>query len=405
MGVIVLQAHKAEAMQRMKIGLIVLLVFIQTIPSFSQKDSVSGRFHIAVFTPLYLDSAFDAIDNYRYGKTFPRFFNAGLEFYEGAQLAIDSLQKEGAMLEIHVYDTRASAPRFDDLVKSDSLNRMDMIIGHVTSYEAKILADSAGRKNIPFINVNFPNDAGVSNNPNFVILNSTLKTHCEGLYRFLQKNFALSPIIVFRKKGQQEDRITDYFKEIEKTTASVPLKLKYVTLNDNFTPQQLSPHLNPDKTTVAVVGSLDINFAQRICQQLAVLNATHATTVFGMPTWDGADFTKPEYKNLEIFYSTPFYISPDDKNANALQQVFKTRFYSRPSDMVFRGYETLYHFGKLLIQHRENIGSSLADKNYLLFTQFDIQPVLDKKTMTLDYFENKKLYFLKKIDGVVKAVY
>lgn len=392
-------------MHRMKSGLIVLLVLIQTIPAFSQKDTVSRRFHIAIFTPLYLDSAFDVTETYRYGSAFPRFFNAGLEFYEGAQLAIDSLQREGVTLDVHVYDTKAGNSGFINLVKSDTLNKMDMIIGHVTVNEAKLLADSAAKKNVPFINVNFPNDAGVANNPNFVILNSTLRTHCEGLYRFLQKNFALSPIVVLRKKGQQEDVVLNYLKEIEKTTASVPLKLKYVTLEKDFTPQQLTPHLDPGKTTVAIAGSLDLNFAQRLCQQLATLTSSHATTIFGMPTWDVADFAKPDYKNLEIYYSTPFYISPEDKNAEVLEQVFKTKFYSRPSDMVYRGYETVYHFGKLLMLHKENIGSGLSDKRFSVFTQFDIQPVIDKKTNTLDYFENKKLYFIKKIDGTVKAVY
>jgi hypothetical protein len=37
--------------------------------------------------------------------------------------------------------------------------------------------------------------------------------------------------------------------------------------------------------------------------------------------------------------------------------------------------------------------------------EFDIQPVINRTTMTLDYFENKKLYFVKKVDGVVKTVY
>ena len=124
-----------------------------------------------------------------------------------------------------------------------------------------------------------------------------------------------------------------------------------------------------------------------------------------MPTWDVADVSKPESKNLEIFYSTPFYISPEDKNADSLENIFKTKYYSRPTEMVYRGYEAMYHFGKLLIQHKENIGSGLSDKRFLLFNQFDIQPVIDRKTNTLDYFENKKLYFVKKIDGVVKAVY
>ena len=39
------------------------------------------------------------------------------------------------------------------------------------------------------------------------------------------------------------------------------------------------------------------------------------------------------------------------------------------------------------------------------FTDFDIQPVIGKQNMTLDYFENKKLYFLKWQDGVLKGIY
>lgn len=392
-------------MDRMKVGFLAVVLFIQSLPALAQKDTITRRFHIAVFTPLYLDSAFDASAGYRYGTGFPKFFNAGLEFYEGVQLALDSLKKEGAKLEVHVYDTKSASPKFDEIVKSDSLSKIDLIIGHVTANEAKLLADTAAKKDIPFINVNFPNDAGVSNNPNFVILNSTLRTHCEGLYRFLQTNFALSPIVVFRKKGVQEDRLTEYFKDIEKTTVSVPLKLKFVTLDADFTPKQLTAHLSAGKTNVAIAGSLDVNFAYRLCQQLATVTTTHTTTVFGMPTWDGADFAKPEYKELEIYYSTPFYISADDKNAANLQQVFRTKYYSRPSDMVYRGYESVYHFGKLLMHHKENLNSSFSDKRFLPFTQLDIQPVIDKKTMTLDYFENKKLYFVKKVDGIVRAVY
>src|SRR5689334_7460139 len=54
-------------------------------------DSTDGRKRIAIFTPLYLDSAFDVAGNYRYdAKTFPRQSSAGLEFWEGAELAIDS---------------------------------------------------------------------------------------------------------------------------------------------------------------------------------------------------------------------------------------------------------------------------------------------------------------------------
>ncbi|HYC29730.1 MAG TPA: amino acid ABC transporter substrate-binding protein, partial [Chitinophagaceae bacterium] len=85
---------------------LVLLLVLQVCVSLAQ-DSAAKRYQVAVFTPLYLDSAFDATGNYRYDKYFPKFINPGLEFYEGVQMALDSLQKEGAKLDVFVYDLRS----------------------------------------------------------------------------------------------------------------------------------------------------------------------------------------------------------------------------------------------------------------------------------------------------------
>src|SRR6478735_2426677 len=58
-------------------------------PVMALPTDSTGRQRIAIFTPLYLDSAFDVAGNYRYdAKTFPRISSAGLEFWEGAELAI-----------------------------------------------------------------------------------------------------------------------------------------------------------------------------------------------------------------------------------------------------------------------------------------------------------------------------
>lgn len=400
------------------IALLTVCALLQAIASLAQVDTVFNpepiqdtvikekeRKRIAFFSPLYLDSAFDAMGNYRYAKTFPKFINPGLEFWEGAQLAIDSLRKEGVKIEVMVYDTRSTSKKFNDLLASDEVRDADLLIGHVNVNEAAQLAYLAGQLNVPFINANLPNEANVSNNPNYVMLNSTLFTHCTGIYKFLQRNYSVSNIIVFRKKGTTEDRLKTYFEEIEKSTAAIPLKLKYVTLTDKYTAANLQQYLDSNKTNVVLAGSLDAAFGLTLAQQLASLCTSYTTTLIGMPTWDVLDFEKTIYKGIEIIYSTPFYLNPTDKLVLNTTENFKTVFYSRPSDMLFRGFETLYHFTHLLLAHGTNLGSSLGDKNYKLFTDFDIQPVLDKSTMTLDYFENKKLYFVKKVDGVVKAVY
>jgi hypothetical protein len=368
-------------------------------------DSLPQRLQVAIFTPLYLDSAFDITDTYRYGKNFPRFINPGLEFYEGAQLAIDSLEKEGASLDFHIYDTRSVTKSLTTILKDTTFAATDLIIGHVSAYEARLLADAAARLEVPFINANFPNDAGVTKNPNYVLLNSTLFTHIQALYKFLQRNFSLSPITVFMKsKGPLEDLFKDYISTIEKSTSSVPLKLKYVTLNATFTEKDVIPHLDSNTTNIIISATLDTQFGQILTETLSELSVSYASTIFGMPTWDVLDFTKPQFKNLEIYYGTPFYISPTHKTAIDVTNHFRNRFYSRPTDMVFRGFDVVYHFTKVMLNKVAARQYAFTDRNFRLFTDYDIQPVTDPQNQ-VNYFENKKIYFVKKVDGVVKAVY
>lgn len=388
-------------MQKKSAHLLLFFVAALAVNSFGQQ-----RLKVAVFSPLFLDSAFDAEMSYKHGKNFPKYLNSGLEFYEGIQRAADSLEKQGMPLDLYVHDSRSQNSTVNQVIGNGALDSMDLIIGHVTANEAKALASTAATKNIPFINATYPNDAGVTNNPNFVILNSTLYTHCYAIYKFIQKNYALAPVVSFRKKGAQEDKLKGYFEEIARATSSVPLKIKYVTLEDDFTPEDLKEHLDEDRKTIVIAGSLDINFANILTQSLASLYINQPSVLFAMPTWwDATDFSKSEFKDIEVFYSTPFYISPVHPFAVELTNWFKTKFYSRPTDMFFRGYETLFHFAHLLQLNGKNFGSSLSDKRFKVFTDFDIQPVLDPKTTTLDFFENKRIYFIKKVNGVVTAVY
>lgn len=390
----------------MRIYFFASLVLLTIFQDLKAQDSIP-KHKIAIFAPLYLDSAFDAANEYRYAKNvFPKFINPGLEFYEGAQLALDSLNKEKANLEIHLFDTRSATETVSQQLSKPELKNVELIIAYCSGAEVKTFADAGLQKNIPIINVNLPNDGGVTSNPFFVMLNSTLKTQCEGIYRHIQKYYSLNPIIVFRKKGQLEDRIKIYFDEFGKNTLSIPLKLKYVDLADSFTVNQLTPYLDTTSQTLCVAGSLDENFGKRLALHLAVLKKQkYKAAVMGMPTWDAIkDFTKPEYKGIEIIYSTPFYNPRTDKVSMSITDYFSTKMYARPSDMVMRGYETVWRFGKLLMQYKSDIASNLTRKEYNIFREFDIQPVLNKQSMTLDYFENKKLYFLKWQDGIIKSV-
>ena len=371
----------------------------------NQPDNKGGKKKIAIFAPLYLDSAFDGNNEYRYAKNnFPKFINSGLEFYEGAQLALDSLSQEGVELEVFIYDTRSASETLDQQLARPELEDVSLIIAHCSNNEVRALSDLALKRKIPVINTTVPNDAGTTGNPYFILLNPTLRTQCEGIYRFLQKYYAIEPLVVFRRKGAADNAIKTLFDEYSKSTMGVPLKFKYVELPTNFTAAQLSSHLDSNRTSVCIAGSLDMNFGRNLSLQLASISKSYPLVIMGMPTWDGIrDFSRPEYKGPEIIYSTPFYNSRNDKVSLGITDYFNDSMFARPSDMVFRGYEVTWKFAKLLMSHANDLGSNLSSKQNNVFTEYDIQPVLNKKTMELDYFENKKLYFLKWKDGLINV--
>ena len=394
-------------MRKFKFGILTIfsLFLIQFTHVYAQPSP--SKLKIAIFAPLYLDSAFNYDNEYRFSKNiFPKFLNPGVEFYEGIQLAIDSLNKDKAQLEVFIYDTKSSKQTLQQQLQKPELQQISMMIVHCNSLEIKLFADAGLAKNIPVINVNLPNDGGTIGNPFFVLLNPTLRTQCEGIYQYVQKTFHNQPVVVFRKKGQLEDRIKSYIEEYAKNKMGSQLRLKYVDLADSFSVSQIRTHLDTTQQTVCIAGSLDEDFGKRLVLQLNTLKKQqYESVIMGMPTWDGISFTKPEYKGVDIIFSTPFYHSKTDKISSSLTAQFNKKMFARPSDMVFRGYEVMMRFSKMGLIYGKDIASNLANKHTKIFTDFDIKPVLNPQQMTLDYFENKKLYFLKWQDGSLSQVF
>lgn len=371
-------------------------------PVLVQPEKKSIR--IGLFVPLYLDSAFDASANFRYPpKTFPKFHLPGLEFYEGALLALDTLAAEKISVQLVVKDTRSGTESLTEQLNSPDCKALDLIVAYCAAHEIKTFAEAGLLRGIPVINVNSPNDGGVIENPFLVLLNSTLRTQCLSLSAYIREKFTRQSVVVFRKKGLLEDRIQTYLNEAGKSLGKNASKFIYVDLPDSFTVNHLIPKLDTLKPTLCLAGSLDENFGRRLALQLASLSkSNYGSTLIGMPTWDAIrDFVKPEYRGIDIVYCTPFFSLRTDSVSQSITHFFNEKIYARPSDMVLRGYEAIWHFSKLYQRYGNKISSHLTSREFEVFRELNIQPQVGARSNSLDYFENKKLYFLTWRDGIL----
>lgn len=379
-----------------------VFLFSMLLAVLSNGYAQTNQHRIALFVPLYLDSAFDATDTYRYGKTFPRQSISGLEFYLGAELALDSLSKEGKNIKVHVFDTRSSTTNIPAIAMNPVIDSIDLIIGSVSGTEYLQLASLADQKKIPFVSASYPNDGGIKNNPYVLIANAKLNTHLQSIYNYVLRNLGTSRIIYARRKSAADDRISDIFKSLNQAGNGQVLKMETVILPDLPTPEDLTGKLDSSRENVIIAGSVDENFGRSLASAALANSKTFAVTMVGMPTWEGIrDLQKNEFKTLPIIYSNSFFDNGESWIRN-FEDAYKKKTYSRPTDLVFKGFELTWYFSGLLGKYGTTFMQHLDDNSLNILTDYDFRPVQWNKASTgPDYYENKRVYIIKRLNGVV----
>ena len=132
--------------------LIALLLSAKTIA----QPGTTKQWRIAVLAPLYIDSVFS--DTFFTGTLpLPKYMQPGLEFYQGAMAAVDSMQKEELPVEVWVYDTRKAHQTAEDLQTEMGTRHFSLIIAALGSaLEQQSFANYAFSQNIPFISATYP---------------------------------------------------------------------------------------------------------------------------------------------------------------------------------------------------------------------------------------------------------
>lgn len=379
------------------------------VKAFGQKI-FKPVYNVALFTPLNIDKiTSDTGFSVNNRTPLPSSSVGALEFYEGTLLALDTLQQQGILLRLYVYDTKSTSNSLKNILHSRQLDSVDLIIGAVNSAELKEISHFAKEKEVNFISATYPNDAGIDDNPFLTILNSTLRAHCTGLQEFIQQKFYNKNIVAIYQNNSQEKQILEYLQEANKKMAfNRKSPIMPFEWTNNTTVDELKTHLQKDKNNVIVVTALYSQVALSIIGQLIPLTKEYTINVVGMPTLDGNnDLKKSEYKGINIYYSTPYPYehAVDNPGIKSMMWKFFGKYRSRPSDMALKGYETMYYFGHLLQKDGVYFNGHINDtKDAALLTQFNIQPIYKRdntKDTAPDYFENKKLYFMQVRDGKV----
>lgn len=326
-------------------------------------------------------------------KKMPDYALPAINFYEGIALAAQALRSRNIKLELYVHDITDPAANIRQLTTGHKLDSTDLLIGYLQSNDIPEIAAYAKKEKVNLISVLSPADAGTKDNPYFLLLQPTLSTHIKQLITFADKKYNKGPKYIFHTGNTSGEK--EAYAQLRE--ALIDEKSLNIVDCSHFKPgaDTLAKIFDSTHVNVVFVSMLDIGNAEQLLNTFAALPRSYHLEIFGMPSWKSLrGLTQPsDYMTQSIHYTTPFFFDPTTGTGKYITTEYNNTYGGTPSEMVYRGYESLYWMANMLERHGTVFNKSIDDVSSAPFTRYEIQPAWSKQNDFL-YMENNKLYIM-----------
>lgn len=322
-----------------------------------------SKINMVLLLPLYLgenDNSYRDTAKTNYSQSIYAKSLNGLEFYEGALLAADSLSKKGIKAAIHAFDIPDSAA-LAKVLRNPVLKSADVIVGPFHGNRFEAVAAFAKENNIVCVSPVLKKSDIAHDNlyVNKVLPSDEIQIHQMGEYigRFnCKKN------IIIMHSGNSDSLL------IEKLKAGIKSRCdsaKLHVINTKGRGVKLVDSLiQPNVENIVMAFSRDESYVSRLVLHLEKKNnKQRVVTLFGLNEWQDFENIEVEYfQNLNLHLPVDLFVDytrPEVKNFLAR---FREKYLAEPDKYSYLGYDvTMYYlqmlnkFGKTFYQRPETI--------------------------------------------------
>lgn len=213
-----------------------------------------------------------------------------VEYYEGLLMAIDSLQRKGTSLELFTFDTGDGTQRVTQILQSDSLAEVNLIIGAVQNDQITPIANYAKEKNIKYVipftsqNDDVLSNASVFqvNTPHSYLYSKAVQAGCD--------LFGDDNIVIVHTPDEKEK--PDFIKAFKAEMDQRGIAYKETTYNGADFQIEVQKVLVRDKRNIVVPTSSSLSALSQIKSPLRMLTEVpigeelpYSINLFGYPDW------------------------------------------------------------------------------------------------------------------------
>ncbi len=298
-----------------------------------------------------------------------------IHFYEGALLALDSLEKAGIRVEMEVWDTEQKPSKVKNFVSSGVLSSADLIIGPVYPNEQKEIVDFAAKQKIPIISPLSPSDEYTRENEYFFQVNpsrdfTSLKTREYIVSSYRNCNIVVLQTSASGNEAENESAALRKALEKEGDKGSTPIRICNFR-KDGFA--SLRKMMDKEKKNVLVLPTVNEAEVSVVVSNMKALSAEFDVVVIGnnrFPQFESIDPEHYHYANLEFL--TPYWPDLNQQVPRSFIHNFRVHFRTDPNQYSIQGYDVTFFFVKALSDYGDGFvkclskeKASLVQGNYM----------------------------------------
>jgi LysM repeat protein len=316
-----------------------------SIPVFKSKEI----YKIALYLPFNLDST----------VTLNKAISAAAwEYYQGARIAIDSLEAMGLKADFFVYDYQSKKENIDEQLAKPEMKKMDLIFAPFQQKEAEKVANWSKANKIRIVfPVSVPtsfldgNPFAYALTPTNEILGSILANHIYQIHENQQ--------IVLIKGEKSEDQI--YYDSFLSSFRQLPTK--------SSRPRVIEATWSDFKKYEKLGTNIFFVFLSTEKEKVfAILNAyssKESISIFGLKEWTEFKEVNSEIKNkFKFYYASPSYFSFKDPTIIPFHKQFRSKYGADLTKMACLGFDATLNVVSVLLMGKKKDKELISNYEY-----------------------------------------
>lgn len=316
---------------------------IDTGIKFNDSLLVTKKINLSFLLPLMGDTNSTAITD-----TQKRLQDISLDFYMGAEIAIDSLKKQGIMVTHHIFDTKNDLNRLIELSQNKSLKEADLFIGPLFYDNAKLLAKSYRNKYI--ISPIFSKKQMGDQTKNIVKMGVGKSKNIDALTKYLIHHFKGQKVILIADSNPaSKSKLTALNNLLRTQIDSIQTTLIYPSHNKKkpeeifMDKEKMKQAISESKANWIILISENNIVTSDVVNTYGVM--ANDTDIRLFTTGEFSDFNHLGFNYLaELNWSFPTssFTKSNTSAVNDFIHKYKTKNFVKPSVYAFIGFDITY---------------------------------------------------------------